>query len=39
VTIAWGEGRSTVVDGFTIQNGTGTYVPSIDAMCGGGIFS
>lgn len=41
VTFAGGESSSSVIGGFTIRNGSGTYFeldPGYSASCGGGIF-
>lgn len=39
VTFDSGEGPSAVLEGFTIQNGTGTEItPGVDYYCGGGIL-
>jgi hypothetical protein len=32
-----GEGRDTIIEGFTIRNGIGTYNPPYNNYCGGGI--
>ncbi len=41
VTFSSGEGREAAIEGFTIQNGSGTYhelAPGYMAYCGGGVF-
>ncbi len=41
VTFASGEVHTSIIEGFTIQNGSGTYFeldPGYWALCGGGIF-
>jgi predicted outer membrane repeat protein len=38
VTFASGEDTTSILCGFTIRGGTGTYVTSIDERCGGGIY-
>lgn len=38
VTFTNGEGPDTRLEGFTITNGTGTYLTSQDKWCGGGIL-
>ena len=38
VTFASGETEDSVLDGFTIRDGSGTYFPEEDRFYGGGIF-
>ncbi|MEW6746717.1 MAG: FG-GAP-like repeat-containing protein [Planctomycetota bacterium] len=38
VTFASGEGGDSILDGFSVRNGSGTFVPVWWSYCGGGIY-